>query len=204
MHGHLDHLLDSYGPALVFAVVTLEATGLPLPGESMVIGSAIYCATTHRIPIATILVAASLGAVVGDNLGYVLGRSLGARARAPYGRPVGRAGDRLQLGRHLFRRFGAAVVFVGRFVALLRTFAALLAGANRMPWGRFLFWNALGGVTWACGYGLAAYSAGRMIGRIEGPVAIVLACLAVPAAVGAIWFLRKNEHRLVEQARRDA
>ncbi len=144
LHG-LDHLLREYGAGLVGVTVGLEAMGLPLPGESMVIGAAIYCATTHQLSIVTVLAAAAAGAVLGDNAGYLIGRSIGFRVLARYGRRIGLSEDRLLLGRHLFRRYGGSVVFVGRFVAVLRTFVALLAGANRMGWGRFLLWNAAGG-----------------------------------------------------------
>ncbi len=202
MH-HLDRLLDEYGYGAVGLVVGLEAMGLPLPGESMIIGSAIYSATSHRLSIVWILVAAALGAILGDNLGYLIGRSVGYRVVVRYGRKVGLSEDRLTLGRYLFRRYGGLVVFFGRFVAVLRTFVALLAGANRMPWGRFLVWNALGGIAWTVGYGLAAFEAGEAIRRIEGPVGIAIASIAVPIVTAMILLLKKNEKRLIEEARRE-
>lgn len=185
-------------------VIALEAMGLPLPGESMLIASAIYCATTHRLPIEGVLAAAAVGAIVGDNAGYLIGRSLGYRVLARYGRKVGISEDRLVLGRHLFRRYGGSVVFVGRFVAVLRTFVALLAGANRMPWYHFLLWNALGGIAWVGGYGIAAYLAGAGIRRIAGPVGIAIGVVAVLVVIAFVTFLKRNERRLTEEAKRAA
>ena len=178
--------------------------GLPLPGESMLIAGAIYCATTHRLPIQGVLAAAAIGAIMGDNAGYLIGRSLGFRLLARYGRRVGISEDRLLLGRHLFRRYGGSVVFVGRFVAVLRTFVALLAGANRMGWGRFLFWNALGGCAWVGGYGTAAYLIGTRIRDIAGPVGFVVGGIVAVMVVVLFLFLKKNERRLTEEARHQA
>ncbi len=200
----LGHLLSEYGYGLIALVIALEAMGVPLPGESLLIGSAIYCATTHKLSIAWVLVAAATGAIMGDNAGYAIGRSVGYRVLVRYGRRVGISEDRLVLGRYLFRRYGGSVVLIGRFAAVLRTFVALLAGANRMSWPRFLFWNALGGIGWTCGYGLAAYKAGEMIRRIEGPVGLALAAAAVPAVIAFFIFLRRNERRLTEDAKREA
>ncbi len=202
LHG-LDHLLREYGAGLVGVTVGLEAMGLPLPGESMVIGAAIYCATTHQLSIVTVLAAAAAGAVLGDNAGYLIGRSIGFRVLARYGRRIGLSEDRLLLGRHLFRRYGGSVVFVGRFVAVLRTFVALLAGANRMGWGRFLLWNAAGGVVWTVGYGTAAYLAGEAIRRVEGPVGLAIAAIAVPMVIAAVVMVRRHEARLIDDAKRD-
>lgn len=185
-------------------MIALEAMGLPLPGESMLIASAIYCATTHRLPIEGVLASAAIGAIMGDNAGYLIGRSLGYRLLARYGRRVGISEDRLLLGRYLFRRYGGSVVMVGRFVAVLRTFVALLAGANRMRWGRFLVWNALGGCAWVGAYGMAAYVIGTRIQDIAGPVGVALGG-TVAVVVGVLFvFLKRNERRLTEDARKQA
>ncbi len=200
----IDGLLAEYGAGLVGVVVALEAMGLPLPGESMIIGGALYGAATHRISLGWLLFAAIVGAITGDNAGYVIGRGLGFRLLAAYGRRVGLSEDRLILGRYLFRRFGGGVVFVARFVAILRTFAALLAGANRMQWSRFLFWNALGGTCWAGGYGLTAYYIGTEIRKVQGSVAVALGTAVGVLFALIIVYLRRNEHRLIEQARSEA
>ncbi len=194
------HLLGEYGYGLVFAIIGLEAMGLPLPGESMIIGAAIYAATTGKLDIAGVIAAAILGAVMGDNAGYLIGRWAGFRLLRRYGKHVGLTDKRLQLGRYLFHHQGGKVVFFGRFIAILRTFVALLAGANQMEWQTFLLWNAVGGVVWATAYGLAAYLLGDVIRRLEGPIGLGLGALALVVIVVAVVMLRRNEHRLEEKA----
>ncbi len=200
----LDRLLAGYGAGLVGIVVALEAMGFPLPGESMLIGGALYSATTHKISIGWMLFAATVGAIAGDNGGYLIGRSLGFRLLARYGKHIGLSDDRLTLGRYLFARYGGAVVFAARFVAILRTFAALLAGANRMGWGRFLFWNALGGVCWVGGYGLGAYYLGVEIKALQGRVALGIGAIIAVLLVLIVVYLKRNERRLIDQARAEA
>ena len=178
----------------------LESMGAPLPGESLLIGAALYCATTHGLDIAWVIAAAVAGAVMGDNFGYLIGRSVGYPVLARWGRRIGLTEDRLTLGRYLFRRHGGKVVFFGRFIAILRTFAALLAGANRMPWPSFLVYNALGGIGWAGGYTLAAYLAGRQIETISGPLGIALGIAAAIAVGSVLVFLKRNERRLTADA----
>ncbi len=196
----LEHLLGEYGYGLVFTVIGLEAMGVPLPGESMIIGAAIYAATTGKLDITGVIAAAVLGAIMGDNIGYLIGRWAGFRVLRRFGRYVGLTDRRLQLGRYLFQRQGGKVVFLGRFIAVLRTFVALLAGANQMEWKTFLLWNAVGGVVWATSYGLAAYLLGDAIRRIEGPIAIVVGAVGVVALGAAIVVLRRNERRLEDKA----
>lgn len=200
MHG-LDHLFSQYGYAVVGLGVMLEATGLPLPGESLMIAAAVYAATTHRLDILVIVPIAALGAIVGDQIGYFIGRSVGFRVLARFGRRVGLSEERLELGRYLFRRYGGRVVFLGRFVAVLRTFVALLAGANRMAWHSFLLWNALGGIGWTSLYGFGAYILGDAVKRVTGPVGIALAVAGAIALVCGLVFVKRNERRLLDEAR---
>ena len=185
---------------MVGVVVMLESMGAPLPGESLLIGTALYCAATHRLEIGWVIAIAIAGAIMGDNFGYLIGRWLGFRLLARWGRHVGLSADRLTLGRYLFRRHGGKVVFFGRFIAVLRTFAALLAGANRMPWPSFLLYNALGGVGWAGGYSLAAYLLGSQMERISGPLGLSLGIIATIAVGSAFLFLKRNEKRLTGEA----
>ena len=199
----IDHLLGQYGYGLVFAVIGLEAMGLPLPGESMIIGAAIYSATTGKLDIAGVIASGILGAIMGDNAGYLIGCWAGFRLLRRYGKHVGLSDKRLQLGRYLFQRQGGKVVFFGRFIPILRTFVALLAGANQMEWRTFLLWNAVGGVVWATAYGLAAYLLGDAVRQLEGPIALGLGALAAVAVVAAVVMLRRNEHRLEEKAQAD-
>ncbi len=204
MFHHLDHLLAHYGYGVVGLVVMLESMGAPLPGESLLIGTALYCAATHRLEIGWVIAVAIAGAIMGDNLGYLIGRSLGFPLLARWGSRIGLTDDRLTLGRYLFRLHGGKVVFFGRFIAILRTFAALLAGANRMPWPSFLLYNALGGIGWAGGYSLTAYLLGRQMERISGPLGLALGIIAVIAVGSAFMFLKHNEKRLTDDAMRAA
>ncbi len=199
----LDTLFKDYGYATIFVGIMLESIGLPLPGESLMIAAAIYAATTHQLSIFILVPLAAAGAISGDQIGYFLGRSIGYRLLARWGRKLGLTDERLDLGRFLFRRYGAAVVFFGRFVAILRTFAALLAGANRMPWHVFLLWNALGGMTWTALYGFGAYGLGDAAKRISGPVGIVLGVIGAAVLVAVFIFIKRNEHRLMDEARHE-
>jgi membrane protein DedA with SNARE-associated domain len=188
----------------VFVGVLLESTGAPLPGESLMIAAAIYAATTHKLNILLVVPIAAAGAICGDQLGYGIGRWIGFRVLARWGRRVGLTEERLQLGQYLFRRYGGRVVFLGRFVAVLRTFVALLAGANRMPWHRFLLWNALGGIAWTALYGFGAYALGAAAKQISGPAGIALAVVGAGLLIAAFVFVKRNEARLLEEARQNA
>jgi membrane protein DedA with SNARE-associated domain len=199
----LDHLLGEYGYGLVLVVIMLEAMGVPLPGESMIIGAAIFAATTGKLQIEWVIAAAVVGAIMGDNFGYLIGRQLGIPLLRRYGRHVGLTDQRLDLGRWLFSKQGGKVVFFGRFIALLRTFVALFAGATGMEWKTFLLWNAVGGVVWASAYGVAAYLLGDVMRRMQGSVGIAVGVVAVVVVITAAILLRRNESRLERKAQQE-
>ncbi|WP_197457303.1 DedA family protein [Gluconobacter japonicus] len=182
----------------------LESMGLPLPAESIIIAASLYAGSTHHLHIEWIALAAVTGAIMGDNFGYLLGHHFGYSILKKHGKKVGLTEERLMLGRYLFRKHGGIVVFLGRFVAILRVFVALLAGANRMPWHSFLFFNALGGLFWAGGYAFITYELGKQIEKITGPVGIGLAAIGVCCLIGAFLFLKKNEKRLTDEAMKQA
>ena len=129
IHGLLHH----YGYLFVFLLLLTEAIGLPVPGETVMVAAALYAASTHRLGLAPLLAAAFAGTVAGGMIGYVLGRRFGAPLLLRYGRHVGMHADRRLLGRYLMQRNGAALVFLGRFVALLRCVTAVPCG--RQPDG---------------------------------------------------------------------
>ena len=192
----LAHFVAAYGIWAVFCLVALESSGLPLPGEATLIAAALYAGTTHKIGIGSVIAAAACGAVLGDNAGYWIGRTLGLRLLLRYGAYLGLTEARLKVGRYLFLRHGGKIVFFGRFVAVLRALAALLAGANQMPWSRFLFFNAVGGVVWAVVYGLASFFFGEAVHRFAGPIGI--ATLAIGAVIVIVSWVafRRHEARL--------
>jgi membrane protein DedA with SNARE-associated domain len=189
----LQHLIAAYGCWAVFATVAAESSGLPLPGETALIAAAAYAGTTHRLAIGMVILAAATGAVLGDNVGFWLGRTLGTRVLLRYGRYIHLGEARLKLGRYLFARYGGRVVFFGRFVAVLRAFAAVLAGANRMPWRRFLAFNAAGAVLWATLYGFASYALARAAERIAGRFGLAVLALAAVVLVWGGVALRRRE-----------
>src|SRR6266849_8716300 len=198
----LTHLLATYGYLAVLLFVTIESTGIPFPGETMLLVAAIAAGTTHQLSIALVIVAAASGAILGDNLGFWVGREGGYRLLRRYGRYIRLDERKLKLGQYLFMKYGGRVVFFGRFVAVLRAWAAFLAGTNRMRWPRFLLFNALGGIVWATLYGLAGYFLGDTVHRLVGPVGIVAIVLAVVIIIAFLLFLRRNEHRLEDEAER--
>ncbi len=198
----LPHLVHRFGYWVVGGVVGAESMGVPLPGETTVIAAAIYAGTTHHLNIYFVVAAAAAGAIIGDNLGFLIGREIGYRVLRRWGRRIGIDERRLVLGQYLFRRHGGAVVFFGRFVAVLRALAALLAGANRMPWREFLIYNTLGGIVWACLYGFGAYALGKAVTTVAQPLGIAFGVIAAIVVVAGIVFLKRNEARLTEQAER--
>lgn len=199
---YLAALIAEHGYWIVAAAVGLESMGIPVPGETTLVTAAIFAGTTHRLSITVVILAAAAGAIVGDNVGYLLGRTLGYPFLLRYGRLVGITETRIKIGEYVFARHGSQVVFFGRFVAALRALAALLAGINRMDWRRFLFFNAAGGVIWAAAYGWAAYIFGERLERVRGPVAVVGLLLAVAAGAIGFWWVRSHEAALQAEAER--
>jgi membrane protein DedA with SNARE-associated domain len=193
------HLVQSYGYYAVFALIALESLGIPLPGESALIAASLYAGTTHHLNIAVLAVVAAGAAVIGDNAGYWIGKTGGHRLAERYGRHVGLNRAKLKVGRYLFARHGVKVVFFGRFIALLRTYAAFFAGISKMRWSRFLLSNAAGGLLWSGFYAFGAYALGSAASSIGGTITIVGwvttgALTVVTIVIGRRW-LRRLEQR---------
>jgi membrane protein DedA with SNARE-associated domain len=196
----LTWLLATFGYLAVFLFIAIESMGIPFPGETMLITAAIYAGHTHRLDIVLVIAAAAAGAIIGDNIGFAIGHWGGYRLIRRYGHYVRLHKGRLKLGQYLFRKHGAKVVFFGRFVSILRAYAAFLAGTNRMPWWRFLVFNAAGGVVWASVFGVGAYALGTQINNLSRTSGIVFGILAGLAIVASFVFLRRNEARLMAEA----
>lgn len=192
--------LVSYGYWAVFLVVMLESAGLPLPGETILVAAAIYAGTTDEMDIRLIVLAAAGGAAIGDSFGYWIGRRYGLPLLLRFGSYVGLTEPRLKLGQYLFRRYGAGIVFFGRFVATLRMFAALLAGANRFPWARFAFFNVAGGIVWASAVGAGGYVLGEALHQLAPSIASTLAAVFILLFVVGALLIRKYEKRLQAEA----
>jgi len=196
----LQHYLATYGYLAVFIFVAIESAGIPFPGETMLLIAAIYAGRTHQLSIVLVIVAAASGAIIGDNIGFFVGREGGYRVLRRYGRYIGFNERRLKVGIYMFRRHGGKVVFFGRFVAVLRAWAAFLAGVNRMKWSRTLQVNALGGIRWATHYGMGGYLLGKNIDRLVGPVGTVTIVLAAIIIIATLIFVWRNERQLEERA----
>jgi len=189
---YVTHLIATYGYLAIGCIIALESMGLPLPGESALVAAALY-ASRHDQSIAGVVAAAATGAIVGDNVGYWIGREFGYRLLLRYGAAIGLSESKIKLGQYLFLRHGGKVVFFGRFVAVLRVLAAVLAGVNRMDWRRFLLANAAGAILWACVVGFAAYAFGRAILDVTRPIGIGLIALSVALIIAVVWVVRSHE-----------
>jgi len=193
-------LIQAYGLWVIFTLVMLESMGIPMPGETALVTAALYAGSTHQIGIASVVLVAATAAIIGDNIGYLIGRSIGIRLVARYGRYVRLDEPRLKVGQYLFLRHGGKIVFFGRFVAFLRTYAALLAGINRMDWRHFLIMNALGGICWASLFGGGAWLFGAEVKRVTGPASLLLLLAAIGLTAAGIWFFRHHEKELERRA----
>ena len=199
----IDGWLSSYGYLVVFLLVMVESIGIPVPGETALIGAALYAGSTHKLEIWWVIAVAIGGAVLGDNIGFSIGRYGGAKLLLRHGHKIRLHEGRLKIGIWLFRRHGGKVVFWGRFVSILRTWAAFLAGTNHMPWGRFLAFNAAGGIVWATIYGGAYYAFGGSLRNLSTTIDIVLGVAGTVVLVAFIIWTRRKEAELQERADRE-
>jgi membrane protein DedA with SNARE-associated domain len=194
----MTHLLRDYGLLILFLLVAAESSGIPLPGETALIAAGVLASRGH-FSIAAVIAVAATAAIVGDNVGYWIGR-LGGRRLIGKWEFTQRVGDRfLPPTERFFERHGGKTIFFARFVAILRVAGAWVAGITHMRWWRFLFWNAAGGICWALLFGLLSYYLGEAAadaierwGLIGG---LAAAGLAVLFLIG-LHFLSK---RIVEE-----
>lgn len=193
----LQHDIEMYGYWLVLVAVALESLGVPFPGETALLGAAIYAGTTNRMSIVGVIVAAAVGAILGDNIGYTVGRFGGYPLLRKLTRVLRIEDKSLRYSEQFFARHGNKTVFLGRFVSLLRTYVAFLAGVNRMPWRSFLFWNAAGGIVWATVYGLLGFFLGRNLALLGTVLSVlgtggIIVLVVVVIFVIAYWLLRRR------------
>ncbi len=197
----LHDYLATYGYLAIFVIVSLESAGIPMPGETVLVTAAIL-AGQGKLHLWGVIGAAAAGAIFGDNCGYWVGREFGFRIAYRYGRYVRLDERRLKLGQYLFLRHGGKIVFFGRFVAVLRAFAAFLAGVNHFNWERFFFFNAAGGIVWATIFGVGGYWLGRAFEVYARPVGIAALVVAVFAFFIGARFVRYHEQALEDEAER--
>src|ERR1700735_5113704 len=180
---NVSHLVEVSGYPLLFVLVMSESAGVPIPGETALITAAVL-ASGGKLKIELVIPLAALAAIVGDNIGYLIGRKGGRWLLERPGRFQRQRRDVLETGEPFFERHGPKAVFFGRFLLGLRVWASWLAGATRMHWRSFVIWNALGGIAWATGIGLIAYYLGHSASNvvetfgIYGLVAVVIAAVS--------------------------
>ena len=183
----MQHVVDHYGLAFLFAIVAAESAGAWVPGETALIAAGVL-ASRGNFAIWQVILVAAAGAILGDNVGYWIGRTLGRRYlhKLPFAERL------LPPAERFFERHGGKAVFLARFVAVVRVTGAWMAGISGMRWWRFLAWNALGGVAWAVAVGLVAFyfghAAADLIARYGLLGAAAAAVLALLALAGVhVW-----------------
>jgi membrane protein DedA with SNARE-associated domain len=193
-------LIQAYGLRTLFVVVLLECIGIPMPGETALVATALYAGSTYQFSLTSVVIVAATAAILGDNIGYMIGRTIGIRLIMRYGRYVHLNEPRLKVGQYLFIRHGGKIVFFGRFIAILRTYSAILAGVNLMSWRHFLIMNGLGGICWATIFGAGAYVLGNTFTRVAGPVGLLLFVAAIGCVAAGVFFFRHHERQLERRA----
>jgi membrane-associated protein len=183
------------GYSVVFALIAVETMGIPVPGETALIAAALL-AHDGKMEIVPLIVLASAAAIIGDNVGFAIGRKGGRRLFEMPGPFHRQRIDALAVGEPFFAKHGPKAVFLGRWVAGLRIASAWLAGMNKMPWPRFLFWNALGGICWATSIGLGIYLLGHAFENVIGVGGIVAAALVSGLLVGIFVWKRMRGRRV--------
>jgi membrane protein DedA with SNARE-associated domain len=197
---NVDQFVQSAGYWAVFILVASESLGVPLPGETALIAAGAYAGQTHHLNPWAIFAVATAAAILGDNIGFWIGDRGGYRLAVRYGKKVRLDERKLKVGRYVFDREGTKVVFFGRFVSILRTYAAFLAGTSRMRWRKFLLANASGGVVWAGVYTLASYEAGKTLQHYSGKIDLGLGIAAVVVIVSALLVVRRKINQLADRA----
>lgn len=191
--------LDHYGYFAVFGALFLEDFGIPMPGETLLIAGALL-ATKGDLNILVLMLTAWCAAVLGDNVGYAIGRFGGRRLVLRFGKYILLTQKRLQYAENFFRRRGGIVVVVARFFEILRQLNGIVAGIAEMPWWRFVVFNALGAALWVGFWSMLFYFLGRQGARFGilfkryEPYALAAAAIVI-AVVVVIRVLTKRRHR---------
>ncbi|MEA2158172.1 MAG: hypothetical protein QOD66_552 [Solirubrobacteraceae bacterium] len=176
---------SSLGYALP-AIIGLESMGVPSPGETALVLAAVL-ASQHKLQIWLVIVIGVASAIIGDNLGYLLGRKIGRevlQAPGPFQQHRVRA---IAAGDKFYEKHGNKAVFFGRWIALVRVAAAWLAGINHMPFHVFFFWNALGAISWGTTFGLVGYFGGTAAANVITQVGVYAAIAGGVALV--VWLI---------------
>jgi membrane protein DedA with SNARE-associated domain len=197
---NLTHLVHSYGYWAVLLLVLAESLGVPLPGETALILAGAYAGQSHHLNPYGLFAVAAAGAVGGNLIGYSLGRIGGFRLARRWGSKIRLDERRMKIGRYVFDRQGGKVVLLGRFVFVLRTYAAFLAGTLQMRFWPFLAANIAGGLLWAAVYTTISYLAGSTIERLSLPVNIGLGVAAAAVVIVVLVLVRRQAEKLGDKA----
>jgi len=191
---HFSHLLHAYTYPGVLSLVMLESLGIPLPGEIALVTAAAYASLGHNVSIYGVILMAAVGATVGGVLGYWIGIKGGLPLVTRYGGYVGVRKSHVEKAHGFFERNGAKTILFGRFVAVLRTWAALIAGAACMSFTKFVTYNTLSSIVWAIVFGWLGYYFGHDLPLLERYISRASFGIFVALAVGiAAWvILRKR------------
>ena len=188
-------LTTKLGYPLLGVAVGIEALGIPVPGETAVILAGL-AANSHRLSIVLVIVVASAGAIIGDNIGFVIGRRGGRALLERPGRFYEERQKVLAIGDPFFARHGPKAVFLGRWIAGLRIWASWLAGASSMRWPTFVVWNAAGGIAWATSVALAAYYGGKTVESLFSKIGLyAIIVVGIAIVVGGAWYVRRRRRR---------
>ncbi|MDP4200533.1 MAG: DedA family protein [Bacteroidota bacterium] len=198
----LQGALERYGYIIVFMAIMIESMGVPFPGETMLLIAAAYAASSSELSIFGVIGSAAGGAILGDSLGYWIGREGGRKLIRKYGKFVGLTDDRYQKAQDYLKKHGGKAVFFGRFVSIARTWIAVLVGAHHFNYPQFLVYNVLGGIVWATLYGTIGYVFGTNLPLVEKWVSRAGITLTIIAAAVLVylWYLRKKRKEAKELA----
>lgn len=161
----MTHFIQDYGLLFLFGIVCLESAGAWLPGETALIAAAIYASGGH-LAIEEVIFVAAAAAIIGDNIGYWIGREGGRRLLYKWSVSARFADRVMPPAERFFERHGGKAVFLARFFGGIRVTGAWMAGIVRMEWWKFLFWNAAGGIVWAIAVSLIAYYGGHAAANV--------------------------------------
>lgn len=193
MNGALGSLVGQYGYGILFLLVAIESLGIPLPGETALVTAAAVAAT-GRLEIAWVFAIGAIAAIVGDNCAYWLGRTGGLQLVERYGHRVGLSDAKLTRVRAFYESHGSKTVLIGRFIAIMRSWAAILAGVMRMSYPRFIAFNAAGCVLWTSVFSTLGYLFGRNLPLVERYIREIGIALAIAAlAALAIFIVRRRK-----------
>jgi membrane protein DedA with SNARE-associated domain len=195
--GILQSTLNTLGYPAVTLFIMIESAGIPFPGETMLLLASFYSAIDNHLSLPIVIACAALGAIMGDNIGFYVGRTGGKAFIDRYGHYIHLKAKQLERAEKFFAKHGDKTVFFGRFVAVLRAWAAFIAGVNQMKWSTFFIYNATGGIVWAIVYGLLGYYAGRIfhnnfsqVEHLASQLSLILTITILAAAIGIFFLYR--------------